>query len=1065
MEVFKVVKNRLLFSIKSTVVSIFIFSVLLTATVAISLQYYFNAKMAEEYTSRIFKMATENTASDLTKLNQQVENTLEILSQNPDIKSQLIEEHNRKDIFKILELSQHFYAIYIGLDNGEFYEVINLDASPLVRSQIKAKANDRWAVIEIKMVDGEKKKITHFYTKDHALRHTISQPTDYDPVERMWFSRAEEDTIYKSSPYLFQHLQAPGQTYSLKLAGENSVIAIDIALSSVSEYLLNLDNKGQQEFNVEMFLFEKEGQLIASNTEQRLSTITIPASKPLPLTAKQQALINSMGKISVSNESDWAPLDFAISGRPAGYSVDVLNLISDMTGLELSYINGFSWAELVNLFKEEKLQLLNASYDNQPNRALGILSQSFLQTPFAIITQPGEADITRLSQLYGKTLAISADWSIIEEIKAFHPQIKVVEVPSTLEVLKSIQQGRYYAGIDNRFVLQYTAKQFFIDKVQYHFDLAQNKPPLLADLHFLLPKAETGLLEIINLAIDNISDEQKEALKQKWLFNEQQLNELKHVGVVPYKEVLSLTSNPQNFNHLLQKEINKQNMYLFISQLNGHDEYLALLIPKSKLLQNALKKLRIAIMVTAGLLLILLPLCWLFAKPIVEPIKRLAEHAERIKERQYDHIEFHDSNIIEIQELTDSMAGMTASIKTYQQNQTDLMDSFIELIGQAIDDKSPYTAGHCERVPELGMMLAEVASNSDATPFKQFKFNNDDEIREFKIAAWLHDCGKITTPEHIVDKGTKLEAIYNRIHEIRMRFEVLWRDEEIDYWQKVQAQPEQQDDWLAQKDLHQQQLRDDFAFIANANIGGEFMSEKHIERLHQLSTKTWQRFFDDTLGLSPVEELRTNKAEQPLPVTEQLLANKPEHIIAHDHSIEYDKKLGINMTIPEFRANLGELHNLVIARGTLTAEDRFKVNEHIISTIRMLDKMPFPQELANVPRYASTHHETLIGTGYPRKLTAEQLSIPERVLVLADIFEALTAADRPYKKAKPLSVAIDILYKMAQDQHVDMDIFKLFLSSGIYQDYAKRYLSPAQIDAVDIEFYLNKRSQSGGEAA
>ena len=161
------------------------------------------------------------------------------------------------------------------------------------------------------------------------------------------------------------------------------------------------------------------------------------------------------------------------------------------------------------------------------------------------------------------------------------------------------------------------------------------------------------------------------------------------------------------------------------------------------------------------------------------------------------------------------------------------------------------------------------------------------------------------------------------------------------------------------------------------------------------------------------------------------------------------------MDIPEHLYNQGELHNLAISRGTLTAEDRFKINEHITSTIKMLENLPFPPELAKVPRYASTHHETLKGTGYPRKLSAEQLSTPERILVLSDIFEALTAADRPYKKAKPMSVAINILHKMALDHHVDIEVFKLFLTSGVYLEYARKFLDPSQIDDVDINQYLN----------
>jgi HD-GYP domain-containing protein (c-di-GMP phosphodiesterase class II) len=164
------------------------------------------------------------------------------------------------------------------------------------------------------------------------------------------------------------------------------------------------------------------------------------------------------------------------------------------------------------------------------------------------------------------------------------------------------------------------------------------------------------------------------------------------------------------------------------------------------------------------------------------------------------------------------------------------------------------------------------------------------------------------------------------------------------------------------------------------------------------------------------------------------------------------------MEVPKYLYNLGELHNLAISRGTLSAEDRFKINEHIISTIKMLESLPFPEDLKRVPRYASTHHETMRGSGYPRRLKGEELSIPERIMVLADIYEALTAADRPYKKAKPVSAALDILHSMVLNDHVDVEVFELFLTSGVYLDYAKRFLPSTQIDEVDIKKYLRKSS-------
>jgi hypothetical protein len=358
-------------------------------------------------------------------------------------------------------------------------------------------------------------------------------------------------------------------------------------------------------------------------------------------------------------------------------------------------------------------------------------------------------------------------------------------------------------------------------------------------------------------------------------------------------------------------------------------------------------------------------------------------------------------------------------------------------------------------VPELALMLAEHASNSNHPAFSDFRLENEDQWREFRIAAWLHDCGKITTPEHIVDKGSKLETIYNRIHEIRTRFEVLWRDAEIHYLRQCRDDPEGAVKYGRAMDEARRRLQDDFAFVARCNVGGEFLDADDRTRLQQIAGITWQRHFDDRLGLSPIEELRFRDLPRAsLPATEHLLADQPQHIIERSHPTDFPPEYGINMDIPEHLYNQGELYNLSVSRGTLTAEDRFKINEHMISTIKMLESLPFPQELRRVPRYASTHHETMKGTGYPRRLPGSALSIPERLLAVADVFEALTAADRPYKKAKPISEAVEILYRMALDRHIDRDSFELFIREKIYLEYAQRFLAPAQIDEVDETRYL-----------
>jgi HD domain len=199
---------------------------------------------------------------------------------------------------------------------------------------------------------------------------------------------------------------------------------------------------------------------------------------------------------------------------------------------------------------------------------------------------------------------------------------------------------------------------------------------------------------------------------------------------------------------------------------------------------------------------------------------------------------------------------------------------------------------------------------------------------------------------------------------------------------------------------------------------------------------------------------------KPIPALEKLLDDKPEHVVARPPTAASDPRFGFKMDVPEYLYNHGELHNLCVSRGTLTPEERYKINEHIMQTITMLDAMPFPKNLKRVPEYAGTHHETLTGKGYPRRLRAEQLSIPARIMAVADIFEALTASDRPYKKSKSLSEAIEILWGFKRRGHIDADVFDLFLTSGVYLRYARRFLAPELIDAVDIEKYTGPLSEA-----
>jgi HD-GYP domain-containing protein (c-di-GMP phosphodiesterase class II) len=641
-------------------------------------------------------------------------------------------------------------------------------------------------------------------------------------------------------------------------------------------------------------------------------------------------------------------------------------------------------------------------------------------------------------------------------VREHYPGITIVEVASVIGLFDAVRNGEADAGLDTAAILDYTMRQFFIGGIQLHQPLQLGQSPLPEQLHFLVHNRLAGVADIFNLALANISEEQQQVLRSKWLEAPRQLQQ--GMGTLPYLELKKLTVDAVNLDRLNRVAINGRDHFVYIQTLGGQGaspDYFAVVTPVASVLQPATEKVTRAIWITGACLLLLLPLSSWLAGFIVKPITRLADENRKISERNYGALTPVNSRIVEIENLATSLATMAKAIEQHAREQEALMEAFLTLIAQAIDDKSPYTAKHCARVPELAMMLARQAHQSQEKPFDGFSFDNDQQWREFRVGAWLHDCGKITTPEHIIDKGTKLEANYNRIHEIRTRFEVLWRDAEIDYWRQRLAGERDEHELSADLDRRRQQLQEDFAFIADCNLGGENLDDSAVARLEQLSAIRWQRHFDDRLGLSPIEKGRLSGVAQSVPATERLLADKPEHIIPRVDDKEYPQHFCIRMDIPEHLYNLGELYNLKIARGTLTTEDRFKINEHIISTIKMLDSLPFPEELARVPRYATTHHETLDGTGYPRKLTAEDLSIPERIMVLADIFEALTAGDRPYKPAKPMSVAIDILHSMVQSNHVDAHVFELFLRSGAYLEFAQRFLPPEQIDEVDIDQYLS----------
>ena len=377
---------------------------------------------------------------------------------------------------------------------------------------------------------------------------------------------------------------------------------------------------------------------------------------------------------------------------------------------------------------------------------------------------------------------------------------------------------------------------------------------------------------------------------------------------------------------------------------------------------------------------------------------------------------------------------LVISNKTLKENYSHLLESFIEVLARAIDAKSPYTGGHCQRVPIITKLLTTAAIQENSGSLKNFEMSDDDWYA-LHIASWLHDCGKITTPEHIVDKATKLETVNNRIHEIRTRFEVLRRDAHIEYLKKrlqnTNSQEELQIEYIEQV----KNLEDDFNFIADCNIGDKKLTPEDSARIVEISKRTFTRNFNRMTGLSWAEKDCVKDIQKnTFPEVEHIIQDREDQLLGS--------------------YNNGELYNLRIVTGTINKEERRKVNEHITVTTDMLKALPFPPELSSIIEYAGSHHERIDGKGYPKGLTGDEMSIPAKIMAIADIFEALTACDRPYKVPKKLSEVLRIMYKMKMSGHIDPELYDVFIKSNVFSDYAKQYIDDSQIDEIIIGDYL-----------
>jgi len=979
---------------------------------AIANVYYSSTRAAKDAASALF---SEVSARVVDQIDRQMADTMTLAGMGGRLPAALAAVEGDgvthpvvPYLIDTLANDRSLYSLYYGYDNGDFLQVIAARQDGRIVGAHKA-PESTWMIVRV--ISGQGAARTQSWTYLDPSGAVVGTATDpqptYDPRQRGWYKPAMDagDKPVLSSPYLFNSLQQPGITASRRLPRQAGVFGVDITLSDLNGFV----SAQHVSANGAIVLIDDKMRVLAAGNAVLGSTIA-PLS-PLdqiktPMAQALHALFAKGGtETSFAEQAGLGTLmvrisNWQVAGSPA-LGVAVLAPFDDFTG---------------HIRDMQRQMVLMA----------GLVALIIL--PLALL----------MSRRMGATVRELADEA--ERVQHFD------------------FSGR---GPTDSFILEFYAlanaftsmKESLASKAQA-LEVAQVKLEKLVGLGIALSSERDSnkLMEMILMGAKDLTNAdggtlyirtEDDTLRFQILRNDTlgvavggASGELPNIPAVALKDANGNPNHRNVVSHCVHEQVTVNIVDAYDStqfdfsgtkvfdERNGYRSQSFLTVPlkpRGGEIIGALQLINARVPGTNDII----P----FDPAIQSFVEALsAQAATALYNRQ----------LLDAQEL--------------------LMDSMIQIIAGAIDAKSPYTGGHCERVPELALMLAEEAGKVDSGPLAEFSFKSEEEWREFRIGAWLHDCGKVVTPEYVVDKATKLETIYNRIHEVRTRFEVLLRDAVIEYMQGVISGQEDEPVLRARMEERRAQLLDDFAFVAECNVGGEFMAPDKVERLKTIAEQTWVRTFNDRLGLSH-EELKRFPAEEPaLPVVEKLLDDKPWHIIPRPGGKERYSGFNFNVTIPDNLYNFGEVYNLSVSRGTLSEEERFKINEHIMQTIAMLEKLPFPKHMKRVPEYAGTHHETMIGTGYPRKLTSDQLSVPSRIMAIADIFEALTASDRPYKKAKTLSESVKILSFFKKDKHIDSDLFDLFLTSGVYRDYAERFLLPEQMDEVDIDQYLTKHA-------
>ncbi|EAQ64116.1 chemotaxis sensory transducer family protein [Marinomonas sp. MED121] len=963
--------------------------VLILGSVFSTLFYYQSKEIITDLTSKAFGFTVEDTAYKTTHLFESAESLVDVVASH-DI-TNVLNAQDRRPHFKFLlnsfAKSNNISSIYIAYDDGDFYLVRRLPSKSKRTSFHDAPENTRY-VIQISEKDNGKTMGEYRYYDNKLNFISVKSEHRYglfDPRTRHWYQDAmSQNQAITADPYVFFTTKEIGTTIAQKSSSTRAVIAADISLTQLSDFLVDFKTTE----NAKVALLTRGNGVIASvdNTiSTHLTNLTPNTAIRLPLLKDEvleDALMSSQSKQTknslyqlTSNHKNWFSMVRNIrlpnnSQYTLVIAIPTNELLSDAT---LVLIKSISWM-------------------------VGLLAFVLVFT-------------NKLASKLAKPI-----YALVQKTD----QIRTFNFNKDFNHKSSVKEVNLLSDAMNK--MNATIRHFMeMNKLLAEEEDFSNLQEALLGKILQICDAKAGALYLIE-----DQDIEEALVPQIITIGQQQIRDHK---LVPLKR--------NNLPDAIQQAINEQSIIQLTQNKDAHRHFTF-----TTGIDSLSGKLD-----TSWQNLVIVPL---FNRKtnLVGCLILLMDHS----------LDEHHQAFIK---AISRKAALSIETRQLIQSQDALFDSFIMLLASAIDGKSSYTAEHCKRVPEIMKLLAKAADVSRHGPYADFKLTKNTQ-QAIHVAAWLHDCGKITTPEYVIDKATKLETIYDRIHEIRMRFELVKKDVELDmYKRQLAGEDPQQLAYEFDKEIRI--IDEEFLLIAACNQGDTVMDNWTCEQIEKISKRKWTRTLSDRVGVSQVElarKLRSGTTPK-LPTEEYLLADKEEHKILRENNKEHEqhKKLGFNLKQPELMYNRGEIYSLLVKKGTLNEEERYKINEHIVQSSLMMEQLCFPKHLKNVPEIACGHHEKMDGTGYPKGLTSEQMSPLAKMMAIADIFEALTSDDRPYKKPNTLSQSLSIMSKMRDKQHIDSELFDLFVENGVYKEYAVKYLDEKQIDSIQPEEFLSEKGK------